>query len=389
MNSSSRMRVMMIGPFPASPERVDGGVAAALMYLANALSLLPEIELIGVRIGQFNSRDPKPLFSWPILDLPLGRMSLSTLYRRQEARLTKLIRQYQPDIVHAQGADVAGFLATRCGVPSVVTIHGLLGECAKFQSDPLAKARAVLSARLTERRTIRRAKDVIAISPYVMRYYGGQIMGRVHEIPNAVGPGYFAVNRSPERGCLLFAGRIANGKGLEELLRAVARNRAYVHRLVLAGATPDASYGEKIRNLAKDLGLSERVVFAGLLDESQLLREFCRAEALVLPSHQETAPMVIQQAMAAGLAVIATRVGGIPTQVDEGATGLLFDAGDVAQLSDTIARIGSDTGLADRLGTAARAVAADRYQSSAVARATAAVYQTIVTEFRSRPGRHQ
>ena len=322
------MRVMMIGPYPNSPDRIDGGVAAAMTYLSQALVATQELQLIGVRIawgGETSQQGNE--FAWPIVDLPLGKLSLSTLYRQQTAQLRDLVRRHRPDIIHGQGVDVAGYLAVSSGIPAVVTVHGLLSECAKFETQLKARARAMVTGMLTERRTIRRAADLIAISPFVTQYYGTGIAGRVHEVPNAVAPSFFEVKRYPERGRFLFAGRIANGKGLIDLLRAVASNNSTVKKVVLAGAAPDMAYENLVRMETARLGLSDIVVFAGLLDEASLQAEFSRAEALLLPSHQETAPMVVQQAMAAGLAVIASKVGGIPHQIQHDATGLLFEPG--------------------------------------------------------------
>jgi glycosyltransferase involved in cell wall biosynthesis len=268
-----------------------------------------------------------------VVDLPLGRLSLSTLYRRQKRRLGEIVERFRPDVVHGQGTDVAGFLAVASGLPSVITVHGLLAECARYQTEFRMKARALLVAALTERHTIRRATDLIAISPYVKRYYQDDIRGRIHDIPNAVGPRFFGIERNPERGRILYAGRIAHGKGLPELIQAVAKSREAIEKLVLAGAAPDRSYEAMLRAKAARLGVAGKVVFAGLLDETSLLREFALAEALVLPSHQETAPMVVQQAMASGLPVVATTVGGIPDQIENEATGLLFEAGNVERLA--------------------------------------------------------
>ena len=367
-----------MAPFPRSPDRIDGGVAAAITYLSQALVKMPGVELVGVRIawdaGESRTSDG---MGWPIDDLALDRMSLSTLYWRQKRRLRELIRHYQPTVIHAQGTDVAGFLAIGCGLPAVVTVHGILGECAKFQTDLATKARAKLASLLTERRTIRRATDLIAISPYVTRYYQSEISGRVHEIPNAVAWNFFQVVRTPQRGRVLFAGRIANGKGLLELLRAVAGNPDVVRKLVLAGAAPDIAYERLVRNETQRLGLANRVEFAGLLSERYLLKEFGLAEVLVLPSYQETAPMVVQQAMASGLAVIATRVGGIPFQIEHDVTGLLFEPGDVGELTRLIERIGNEPTLSRRLGNAAKEMALGKYDAESVAHATLTVYQSM------------
>jgi glycosyltransferase involved in cell wall biosynthesis len=381
--SPAPIRVMMIGPYPVSPDRIDGGVASALMYLSQALAAEPSIELIGVRIAKVDDgAGSRGGFGWPVENLPLGRMALSTFYRRQRSRLRDLLRRFRPDVVHAQSTDIAGYLAVGCGVPAVVTVHGLLAECARLQTNFQSRARALLAARLTERHTVRRARHLIAISPYVTRYYEGIIGGLVHDIPNPVSSGFFNVARSPERGRLLYAGRISNGKGILELLQAVARNED-VARLVLAGAAPDPTYLERVLAEVARLNLSGRVEFAGLLDEAALLREFSLAKALVLPSFQETAPMVVQQAMAAGLPVIASRVGGIPFQLEHDITGWLFEPGNVDQLAELIARLGKDAGSVRRVGETAKAVALGRYPASAVARATISVYRGMLSPSQS------
>lgn len=374
------MKVMMLGPFPYSPDRIDGGVAAAVTYLARALVQQSGLELTGVRVAGHASGASGAASSlgWPVIDLPLGSGSISTLFWRQKRRFREIVDHYRPDIVHAQGADLSGLLAVQSKVPAVITVHGVLGECARLQSDPIVRARDLAQSFLTEGPSVRGASDIISISPYVADYYRTRLKGRVHDIPNAVSQQFFAVRRAPERGRLLFAGRISKGKGVLDLVRAVGLAPDGVAQLVLAGGTPDRVFEDEVRREVTRLGLGSRVRFAGLLDEPALLDEFARAEALVLPSYQETAPMVIQQAMAAGLPVLATRVGGIPFLIQDGATGLLFDAGNVAALAALFDRMKSEPDLAERIGQAGRAVALDRFEARSVARSTRAVYEGIL-----------
>ena len=352
-----------------------------MTYLSQAL-VAEGIQLIGVRICWDAESSPQSDdFGWPIVDLSLGRFGLSTLYRRQKAALRQLIRQHRPDIVHGQGVDVAGYLAVISGMASVVTVHGLLSENAKYQTDWATRTRSIVAGMLTERQTVRRATDMIAISPFVMHYYGSQIAGRVHEVPNAISPRFFGLKRFPERGRYLFAGRIAHGKGLFDLLSAIARNVSTVTRVVLAGAAPDKAYADEVRRESERLGLNHVVTFAGLLDEDALLREFSRAEALLLPSLQETAPMVVQQAMAAGLAVVASKVGGIPYQIEHDATGLLFEPGNVDELTEQLRQLASDSTLGSRLGALARKSASARYDARTVAHTTISVYETVLSSY--------
>ncbi len=111
-----------------------------MTYLSQALVAVQGVQLIGVRIAwDAESSRQCDEFGWPIVDLSLGRFGLITLYRRQKARLRDLIRQHRPHIIHGQGVDVAGYLSVNSGMPTVVTVHGLLSENAKYQTDLATK----------------------------------------------------------------------------------------------------------------------------------------------------------------------------------------------------------------------------------------------------------
>jgi glycosyltransferase involved in cell wall biosynthesis len=370
---------MMIGPFPRSPESIDGGAASALTYLSQELASRPDVELVGIRIADSTTVSRgEGRFTWPIHDLPLGRLGLPTLYRSQRKYLGRLLREYRPDIVHAQGIDLPGFVAVKSGFPSVVTVHGVLGEETKFGVDARARARSFLTEILMERPTVTHAKDLISISPYVTQHYGRRITGRVHEIPNPISQRYFEVKREPQRGRLLFAGRIIKRKGVIDLVRAFAQVRQTNATVVLAGASTEPDYEQLVRQEISRQRLSAQFEFRGLLDESAVLSEFSRAEALVLPSYQETAPMVIQQAMAAGLPVIASRICGIPYQIQHEMTGLLYTAGSTSELALLMRRLWTEPQLGPSLAAAARESAIRNYHAASVADATIVSYKIIL-----------
>lgn len=374
------MRVMMLGPYPRTLRQLDGGVAAATTYVSQALARMPEVELIGIRVaGARRLQDPAGDLGWPVQDLELARFSVSTLFRRQQRQLATLIRQFKPDLIHAQGVDAPGYLAVRSECPSVITIHGILLECAKLQTDTTRRVREVAQAWLTEHYVVGRAADIIAINPYVSDHYGSKLRGTIHGIPNAVSARYFELERRPESRRLLFAGRISRGKGLLDLVRAVALQPGAVNKVVLAGSAPDREFESEVRCVIHENGLGDKFELPGLLDEDSLLTEFSRASAIVLPSYQETAPMVVQQAMAAGLPVIATRVGGIPFQIEHNTHGLLFEPGDLHGLAEQFAKLLGDSRMAASLAANARARACERFTAEKVAGATYAVYRGILS----------
>jgi glycosyltransferase involved in cell wall biosynthesis len=374
-----RIRVLMLGPYPRSLSRIDGGVAAATTYLSQSLASLPEIELIGVRIaGRAVTQGPADYLGWPVENFELGRFGVSTLFYAQRRRFFALLDRYRPHLVHAQGADVSGYLAIRSGYPAIVTVHGILTECANLRSNPIWRLREKAQARITEGFVVKRAKNLIAISPYIGRYYRRRLQAKSFDIPNAVAPSYFSVCRRPEPGRVLFAGRITRGKGIADLVQAVARHPDAAERVILAGATPDADFASTLKSIVSAAGLDDRVTLPGLLSEKELLDEFSRASVLVLPSYQETAPMVIQQAMAARLPVVATRVGGVPDMIEHEVSGLLCDPGDIDGLSGALLRLRGDTELGVRLAASAHQQAAATLTADRVAQATLAAYRQVL-----------
>lgn len=126
--------------------------------------------------------------------------------------------------------------------------------------------------------------------------------------------------------------------------------------LLLVGDGPEL---ESLRGLAARLGLAQRVHFAGYQARPEHFLHLM--DIFALTSRLEGMPLAILEAWAAGLPVIASRVGGVPAIVREGETGVLFDPGDEAALSQAISRLLSDPSEARRLGEAGRAYVRSRF----------------------------
>src|SRR2546427_542898 len=142
------------------------------------------------------------------------------------------------------------------------------------------------------------------------------------------------------RPTLLFAGRLLAMKGIETLLRAMARLDPSV-RLLLAGPGEQGPW----KALAYDLGLtSERCEFLGRVPYEAMPTLYRQVDAVVLPSFTESCPMVALEAMACGTPLIAADVGGVSEIVRDGETGWLFPAGDADGLASCVQSVLDDTG---------------------------------------------
>lgn len=153
---------------------------------------------------------------------------------------------------------------------------------------------------------------------------------------------------------LMFVGRLAAVKGLPLLLEAVARLRASHPglRLTLVGAGPERT---DLEARVAALGLADRVAFTGVQSPAQIADRLEETDILVLPSFAEGVPVVLMEAMASRIPVIATRVGGVQELVEDGESGLVVPPGCVDSLVRALDRLLSDPELCRRMGQAGRA----------------------------------
>jgi glycosyltransferase involved in cell wall biosynthesis len=183
------------------------------------------------------------------------------------------------------------------------------------------------------------------------------------------------------------ASRLHRLKGIEHFLEAaavVARRFPDVRFLVIGETSPaDRSYLDELTALAERQGLRSRVVFTGLRDDVPGL--LACAAVSVMPSLNEALSNVLLESMAAGVPVVATRVGGTAEAVQDGVTGLLVPPGDPGALARSIDRLLSDPGLAERLARGGRERVRRQFSLDAMVRATERLYHTLLERRRRLP----
>jgi len=176
---------------------------------------------------------------------------------------------------------------------------------------------------------------------------GGFGPGRIACVPNFVDLALYAGR--PERDYFCYLGRLSHEKGLDILIRAVAKLET--GRLLIVGDGPEA---DDLKALALELGTS-RVEFAGYRSGEELKRILAESQFLVLPSRwYENLPFAVMEAFASSKAVVASRIGGIPEMVDDGVNGLLFPPGDVEALAACLRRMLGDRGAREEMGRRGR-----------------------------------
>lgn len=156
---------------------------------------------------------------------------------------------------------------------------------------------------------------------------------------------------------VLYVGRLDEGKGLDDLLRAFKRLNTEAELHIVG----DGALKSNLETTAYELGIDDSVVFSGAIPHSEIHRYYAGADVFCLPSYHEGFPVVNMEAMSSGLAVVSTTIEAVQDQIDNGEHGLLVNPGDVPALADALSRSLSDPELRNCLGTAARQRANEQF----------------------------
>lgn len=192
--------------------------------------------------------------------------------------------------------------------------------------------------------------------------------------PNAV-PDMLPAPKNHVPVHLLFAGHVLARKGVDDLLEALSGLTDIPWRMTVAGSGDLAFYRDKVANL----GLQTRVRFTGWQDSKAMESHYADADMLLLPSYVENQPLCVLEAMARGVAVIASNVGTLPELIEHGRTGLLVEAGNVEQIRAAVKVLIEDTAARQKLAAAARSEYEQRFTLSRAIDQWRAIYQEVLS----------
>ena len=288
-------------------------------------------------------------------------------------RVRALIDDLEPDLLHALHLTSYGFLAGLSGFqPSIVSVWGtdvleaptLSPLHGWITRHALARAGAITA-------TGRKLAD--ATVPYA------PAGANIHVIPYGVDLDVFrpVPRAATARVTVGAVARLSPEKGLDHLLRAVARLRdeGVDLDLVLAGEGPSRGALER---LTDELALRDRVEFAGEVAHSDVPAILQRFDIFAMPSTWEGFGVSAIEASAMELPIVASNIHGIPDVVLDGETGLLVPAADIGALADALRRLAGDGGLRARMGAGGRAFVAREYRWQDNAALMESLYEKMV-----------
>ena len=278
---------------------------------------------------------------------------------RAAARLRRLLAAWRPDVVHAHGLRAGALTAIALSFVRPSVYHARPALVVTVHNAPPAGGTTGAVYRVLERIVARSADSVLCVSADLqerMRAAGARRVGRAlvpaESRDSGAGVPQEPLDLPPGRPVVLAVGRLAPQKGFGTLLQAAARWRDLTPEplVLIAGAGPLQA---ELTARAAALGLDAR--FAGQRRDVPAL--LASAAVFVLPSVWEGQPLILQEALRAGVPVVATRAGGTPDLTGEDAA-VLVPPGDTARLAEAVRAVLTDEVLAARLRRAAASRAA-------------------------------
>lgn len=320
----------------------------------------------------------KPLF------VPVGLNPHASFLRifHVVRRLFTVLRSGGFELVHTHGyfADICAIpLAKLIGIPILSTCHGFVYSGRKLR----------MYCKL-DKWALRLCMGVIAVSEEIKvdLVQSGVKENRVNVVPNAVtvsvdNPTLYlqghqlrkVLGIGPDEIAVGYLGRLSEEKGVKFLIKALSKSFQKMSnlKLVIVGDGPDKSALEK---LTHDQGLESRVIFVGFQANTEPW--FSVFDLFVLPSLTEGTPMALLEAMAAGIPVVASAVGGVPSVVEDQVNGLLVPPSRADLIAEKIELLVNDHELRKSLSLNARDHIEKKYKVGAWCRSIERIYQDII-----------
>lgn len=303
---------------------------------------------------------------------------LRTGYQGCVRAVRKKLCEIQPDIVHGQGTERdCAICAVLSGFPNVLTVHGNMRMISRVN-----RARPFsyqwLAARL-ETFTLPHTSGVVCITRYTQEAVS-DLVKKTWVVPNAVDATFFDIRPAPPiLRTILCVGNVMPRKNQNAFIQAldqVAASTSF-QVLFLGGASETDPYAREFFTLLKT---RPWCAYGGFADRAKLKQHLAQAAMLALPSLEDNCPMVVLEAMAASVPVLAAKVGGLPDLIEDEVNGLFCDPLQAASMSGGVQRLLENPFLAEKLALRAREMALARYHPEVIARKHLEIYREVLNK---------
>ncbi len=365
------IKVLMIGP----GEGVVGGIKSVADTIVPVLKHQTELLYIPTTQGRLHRIEAGKI----------SRQNIASV-ASQYQRFVISLRQFRPQVIHLHTSQRNGWLkdtffihvAKAFRYPIIVHVHA-----ADF--DQLYQSRPGPEQHYT-RIVMRRANAVVTVSEQWRQRLANIVpVERIFTFRNCIGidniePGYSQLSGNKTKA--LFLGSIGPRKGVFDLIEAMSHLKKTKRSVSLSIAGYEERAGEldRARFRLEELNLRDTCRFVGTVQGERKKQLLSESSVFVLPSYNEGLPIALLEAMAAGLAVVTTPVGGIPEVIKDGYNGFLVTPGDVGTLVEKLDLLFNDQGLCLVMGQRNRQIAEQELDVKPYVKRLVALYESLTNE---------
>lgn len=375
------MKLVLVGPYPVQPLKIRNGVEAVVVYLLEWLRQIEELDIDVVSCTKEIS-SPKSicLDKVKVHYLPstqrFGNMTMDLV---DKLRVVRKIRELRPDVVHVHSDTNYPYIFSKPPQPTVTTVHGLVFREVVYERERVDWLRRFPRIWL-EKIVLKKAQHIIAVTSYVRDMISPLTQSQIHVVENPVSDRYFQLANEERPNSILFVGSIIMRKNILGLLQAIRILTDKVPSAVLriVGGVEEAHYSKLLKDFLSENRLHSNVQFLGRLSDDRVLVEYARCSLVASYSYEESSGMVIQQAMAAGKACVASKIEGFACILRDGETGFLVGLEDINSFATKLRLLLANKGLREKMAEKARLDALRRFEPEIVARKTYGLYKQLL-----------
>ncbi len=340
------MRIVQVGPYPVDPSVIRGGVESSIFGLVQEQSKSNDVFVMD--IPRLSGTDNVEYFG----AITVYRFSNNGKHQKDGTKRVKdigrFISEIKPAICHIHSSNYFSWKLyrelSRLNIPVIVTVHGLSMIEKKKELKRQFSLKTLFQLCLqtySERKLLQSVNDIIVDTKYVaetIKTYRLRRTPQMYVIPQGIDNRFFEMSPSLFSSEILSVGAISKRKGHLQLLKSFERvcdvnEKAH---LTICGSLADAAYYKELISFLSMSKIKNRVTILINATQGELDNCYRCASIFALHSQEESQGIALVEAMATGLPVVSTRVGGIPWVVENERTGLLSEYGDIQSFANNM-----------------------------------------------------
>jgi glycosyltransferase involved in cell wall biosynthesis len=372
------VNVIISGPYPYVDNLVWGGVESVIKNIEKGFSE-GNYDNVSLKIFSGTKKAIKDYENYNnIIYLKQSNFRLGSVFlSKYPFLIKKILKDTNFDILNAHSIDF-GYYGLDYVDRLLFTLHGMSWEESKFMSWQHRIGWNLFYVKRLNK-ILKHIKYFVSINPYSRKSVEERTNARIFDIYNPITDNFFNIENNSLENRMLYIGIISKRKNLLSLIKALNYVKKEINnfRLVVAGKIGDNDYFHEIKNYINKNHLNNYVEILGNISEEEKLKELSKMSFLVLPSLQETAPMVISEAFACGKPVVASNICGIPYMVNDEKNGFLFDPTNEKKIAEKIIYLFENPSEIRNKGISAKSYAIENHLLKKVTMRYLAAYEEI------------